>query len=107
MAGFDPVLDLLPRAPLAGLDVDAVQKERKDYWERLYQKVNILKMLIPMLLSVSWHNGIMPQYEKSSELDQEEISVHDLDKPDTMKRLPVVIIFKFHLQRTFILGTAV
>jgi len=63
MAGFDPVLDLLPRAPLAGLDVDAVQKERKDYWERLYQK-----------------------YEKSSELDQEDISVHDLDKPDTMKR---------------------
>ena len=52
-------------------------------------------------------NCIMLQYEKSSELDQEEISVHDLDKPDTMKRLPVVIIFKFHLQRTFILGTAV
>jgi len=65
MAGFDPVLDLLPRAPLAGLDVDAVQKERQHFWERLYQK-----------------------YEKTSELDQEEISVHDLDNPDTMKRLP-------------------
>ena len=42
MAGFDPVLDLLPRAPLAGLDVDAVQKERQHYWERLYQKVKLL-----------------------------------------------------------------
>lgn len=39
MAGFDPVLDLLPRAPLAGLDVDAVQKERQHFWERLYEKV--------------------------------------------------------------------
>ena len=39
MAGFDPVLDLLPRAPLSGLDVEAVQKERQHYWEKLYEKV--------------------------------------------------------------------
>ena len=39
MASLDPVLDLLPRAPLAGLDVNAVQRERKNYWERLYEKV--------------------------------------------------------------------
>jgi len=65
MAGFDPVLDLLPRAPLAGLDVDAVQKERQHFWERLYEK-----------------------YEKSSALDHDEISVHDLDDPATMRRLP-------------------
>ena len=39
MAEFDPFLDLLPRAPLTGLDVNAVQKERQHYWERLYEKV--------------------------------------------------------------------
>ena len=42
MAGFDPDIDLLPRDPPAGLDVDAVQKERQHYWERLYQKVKLL-----------------------------------------------------------------
>ena len=42
MAGFDPDIDLLPRDPPAGLDVDAVQKERQHYWGRLFQKVKLL-----------------------------------------------------------------
>ena len=32
-------LSLLPREPLAGLDVAAVQQERRRYWDRLMDKV--------------------------------------------------------------------
>ena len=84
MASLDPVLDLLPRAPLAGLDVNAVQRERKNYWERLYEKV----------LSEQEQSGLIDapsQYEQSSELDQEEIPVDELDDPATLKRLPVLL----------------
>ena len=34
-------------------------------------------------------NGVMLQYEKCSALDHDEISVHDLDDPATLRRLPV------------------
>ena len=84
MASLDPVLDLLPRAPLAGLDVNAVQRERKNYWERLYEKVS----------SEQDQSGLIDasfQYEQSSELDQEEIPVDELDDPATLKRLPVLL----------------
>ena len=82
MAGLDPVLDLLPRAPLAGLDVNAVQRERKNYWERLYEKV---------LSEQDQSADASFQYEQSSELDQEEIPVDELDDPATLKRLPVLL----------------
>ena len=50
----------------------------------------------------------MFQYEKSSELDQEEISVHDIDNPDTVKRLPVnMIILIQHVKAIQFVGTAV
>ena len=82
MASLDPVLDLLPRAPLAGLDVNAVQRERKNYWERLYEKV---------LSEQDQSADASFQYEQSSELDQEEIPVDELDDPATLKRLPVLL----------------
>ena len=38
---FDPVLDLLPRAPLGGLNVEKIQGERKKYWDKFMERVGV------------------------------------------------------------------
>ena len=87
MAGsLEPVLELLPRAPLQGLDVQQVQRERRDYWDRFMDKVSGELVVVRVL---ELHVTRVVQYEALGMEDEEEVAISDIDKPSRLAKVKV------------------